>query len=124
MVATSFFVDTATNVYEYVAAIKNALRTSTTNDDDCGIESGGKGGSESEGKGRNGRESVWINVGPVQWHTNAQLRPTVDEFRDLIEAAGFVIQHWEVSEDLVGYRHPDDAAGSFLDLLGLTRGSL
>mmetsp|Transcript_67311 Transcript_67311/g.99791 ORF Transcript_67311/g.99791 Transcript_67311/m.99791 type:complete len:233 (-) Transcript_67311:677-1375(-) len=83
-IATSFFVDTAANVYEYVAIMKHLLRSSP------------------EG-------SVWINVGPIQWHPCALLRPTVDEFRDILTASGFELLKWEVSTEAVGYRHPDDA---------------
>lgn len=75
-----FFIDTATNIFEYVWTIRNSLR----------------------------HEGVWINFGPVQWHRNAQLHPTTNELRDIIEAAGFEVKYWEVSEKLVAYRHPDD----------------
>ena len=75
-----FFIDTATNIYEYIMSIRHLLKN---------------GG-------------VWINLGPVQWHQNCQLHPTTNELRDMIEAAGFEVQHWEVSENLVAYRHPDD----------------
>ncbi|KAL7435987.1 hypothetical protein ACHAXM_004948 [Skeletonema potamos] len=75
-----FFIDTATNIYEYILTIRHLLR------------SGG----------------VWINLGPVQWHRNSQLHPTTNELRDMIQAAGFEVRHWEVSEKLVAYRHPDD----------------
>lgn len=75
-----FFIDTATNIFEYVWTIRNLLR----------------------------QEGVWVNFGPVQWHRNAQLHPTTNELRDIIEAAGFEVKYWEVSEKLVAYRHPDD----------------
>ena len=75
-----FFIDTATNIFEYILTIRHSLRL---------------GG-------------VWINYGPVQWHQNAQLHPTTNELRDMIEAAGFEVKQWEVSEKLVAYRHPDD----------------
>ncbi|KAL7526591.1 LOW QUALITY PROTEIN: hypothetical protein ACHAXR_001559 [Thalassiosira sp. AJA248-18] len=76
-IATCFFIDTATNIYEYVLTIRNLLR-------------------------------VWINLGPVQWHRNAQLQPSANELKDLIVLAGFQIMHWEISETLLAYRHPDD----------------
>eukprot|EP00984_Skeletonema_dohrnii_P015540 scaffold6739_cov186-Skeletonema_dohrnii-CCMP3373.AAC.2 len=79
-----FFIDTATNIYEYILTIRHLLKN--------GLKNGG----------------VWINLGPVQWHQNCQLHPTTNELRDMIEAAGFEIKHWEVSEKLVAYRHPDD----------------
>ncbi|KAL3756344.1 hypothetical protein ACHAWU_007295 [Discostella pseudostelligera] len=79
-IATCFFIDTATNIYEYILTIRNALRV---------------GG-------------VWINVGPVQWHRNAQLQPSVDELKEIISLCGFKIIHWEVSDKLLAYRHPND----------------
>ena len=79
-IATCFFIDTATNIYEYILAIRNLLRV---------------GG-------------VWINVGPVQWHQNAQLQPSVDELKEIISLSGFEIRYWEMSEKLGAYRHPDD----------------
>ena len=79
-VATCFFIDTATNIYEYITTVRNLLRT---------------GG-------------LWINLGPVQWHRNAQLQPTTAELKDLILMAGFEIMKWEISDKLIAYRHPDD----------------
>jgi len=79
-IATCFFIDTSTNIYEYILTIRNLLRT---------------GG-------------VWINLGPVQWHSNAQLQPSTNELKDLISLAGFEIKHWEITEKLLAYRHPDD----------------
>jgi hypothetical protein len=79
-ITTCYFIDTATNIYEYILTIKNLLRS----------------------------DGLWINVGPVQWHRNAQLQPSVNELRQLIELVGFKIHHWEVEDDLVGYRHPSD----------------
>ena len=75
-----FFIDTATNIYDYIFTIRHLLRN----------------------------RGVWINLGPVQWHRNSQLHPTTNELRDMIQAAGFDIKYWEVSEKLVAYRHPDD----------------
>lgn len=79
-IATCYFIDTATNIHEYILTIKNLLR----------------------------RGGLWINLGPVQWHRNAQLQPSVNELRQMIELFGFQIHHWEVEDRLVGYRHPDD----------------
>ena len=79
-IATCFFIDTATNIYEYIITIQNLLR------------SGG----------------VWINLGPVQWHSNAQLQPSANELKDLIMLSGFEVIHWEISDKLMAYRHPDD----------------
>ena len=85
-IATCYFIDTATNIYEYILTIRNLLRV---------------GG-------------VWINLGPVQWHRNAQLQPSADELKDMILLAGFTIVHWEISDKLLAYRHP-------LDILSGTR---
>ena len=79
-ITTCFFIDTATNIYEYIITIRNLLRA---------------GG-------------VWINLGPVQWHRNAQLAPSTDELKDMIILSGFEVRHWEISEELLAYRHPDD----------------
>jgi hypothetical protein len=79
-IATCFFIDTATNIYEYILTIRNLLRI---------------GG-------------VWINLGPVQWHQNAQLQPSTEELKGIIVLAGFNIIHWEVNNELLAYRHPDD----------------
>jgi carnosine N-methyltransferase len=79
-IATCFFIDTATNIYEYILTIRNLLRI---------------GG-------------VWINLGPVQWHQNAQLQPSTEELKGIIVLAGFKIIHWEVNNNLLAYRHPDD----------------
>ena len=84
-IATCYFLDTATNIYEYILTIKNLLRP---------------GG-------------LWINVGPVQWHRNAQLQPSVNELRQIIQLFGFKIHYWSVEDRLVGYRHPDDVLPSF-----------
>ena len=81
---TLFFIDTATNIYEYIFTIHHLLRN---------------GG-------------VWINYGPVQWHRNSQLHPSTNELRDMIQLGGFEILYWEISEELVAYRHPDDDLGS------------
>ena len=79
-IATCYFIDTATNIYEYILTIRNLLRV---------------GG-------------IWINLGPVQWHRNAQLQPSTNELKDMILLAGFSIVHWEISDKLLAYRHPQD----------------
>jgi hypothetical protein len=83
VIATSFFLDTATNIYQYIMIMKHLLHSSEV--------------------------SLWINCGPVQWHPCALLRPTVDELRDMLEASGFELITWEISEKIVAYRHPDDS---------------
>ncbi|EJK69179.1 hypothetical protein THAOC_09597 [Thalassiosira oceanica] len=83
-IATCFFIDTASNIFEYLLTIKHAIRP----------------------------KGLWINLGPVQWHRNAQLGLSADELKDLVRMAGFDIVVWEVSEELVPYRHPDDVTGT------------
>lgn len=80
-VVTCFFIDTATNIYEYLAIIRSVL---------C---SGG----------------VWINVGPVQWHANALVQPSGDELKVLIGGFGFNILSWAVDSETVNYRHDEDS---------------
>ena len=88
VIATSFFIDTATNIYEYIMIMKHLLLEPTTSDDD--------------------NVSLWINCGPVQWHPCALLRPTVDELKDILEICGFELLTWEIADEIVAYRHPDD----------------
>lgn len=78
---TCFFIDTATNIYEYLETIKKLLKPGT---------------------------GVWINVGPVQWHHNALLRPSVDELKDLIQAHGWKIRLWLIDNTAVSYRDESD----------------
>jgi len=80
-VVTCFFIDTASNIYEYIVVIKNALK------------SGGR----------------WINVGPLQWHQNAILHPAGNELRSIIESMGFDIESWTVDDEVVNYRHDDSS---------------
>ena len=82
MQVTCFFIDTATNIYEYLETIRELLRPGT---------------------------GVWINVGPVQWHHNALLRPSVDELKDMIEACGWKIRVWSIDTAPVSYRDENDA---------------
>lgn len=56
-IITCFFIDTATNIFEYLSIIDNILT---------------KGG-------------IWINVGPLQWHSNSLMKPTVNELKKIIE---------------------------------------
>lgn len=78
-IVTCFFLDTATNVYEYLSVIHNLL----------------KGGV------------IWINVGPLQWHSNAKIRPSIDELRMLIDSMGFNVKHWAVDKEPIPYRHDE-----------------
>jgi hypothetical protein len=81
VVATAFFIDTATNIYEYIFIMKHLLKD---------------------------KSSIWVNCGPVQWHPCAMLRPTVDELRDILIASGFELITWEIAPETLAYRHPDD----------------
>jgi N2227-like protein len=76
VVITCFFLDTASNVLEYIANISNILR------------SGGQ----------------WINVGPLQWHSNAKIHPAANELQQLIILAGFQITHWSIDTTPIDYR--------------------
>lgn len=78
-IVTCFFIDTASNIYEYIITIRNALKN---------------GG-------------VWINVGPLQWHMNAKLHPSGDELKYLIETMGFDIIEWSVDDEAINYRYDD-----------------
>jgi hypothetical protein len=78
-IVTCFFIDTASNIYEYLLVIRNVLMA---------------GG-------------IWINVGPLQWHGNSKLNPSGDELRLIIESMGFVIHSWMVDDEAINYRHDD-----------------
>ena len=78
-IVTCFFIDTASNIYEYLLVIRNALK----------------------GGGR------WINVGPLQWHSNAKLHPSGDELQNIIKSMGFRIESWKVDDKAINYRHDD-----------------
>ena len=79
-VVSCFFIDTATNIYEHLAVISSAL---------CS-------------------EGLWVNVGPVQWHQNALVRPSGLELKMLIQGFGFEILTWSVDTEGVNYRHDED----------------
>lgn len=78
-IVTCFFIDTATNIYEYIEIMKTLLKPN----------------------------GLWINVGPVQWHGNALLQPSVNELKELIVSFGFEIVLWEVDSIPVPYRQDD-----------------
>ncbi|KAL7492012.1 hypothetical protein ACHAWT_001268 [Skeletonema menzelii] len=84
VVATSFFIDTATNIYEYIYMMKHMLDTN----------------------------GIWVNCGPVQWHPCALLRPTVEQLKDMLQVAGFDLISWSIADEAVAYRHPDDVGGA------------
>ena len=76
VIVTCFLIDTATNIYDYIQVIQNLLRP----------------------------HGVWINVGPVQWHHNALLRPSVDELKDILEACGWKLKVWSIDTKPISYR--------------------
>lgn len=76
VIVTCFFIDTATNIYEYISVIKYILRN------------GGR----------------WINYGPLQWHQNALLTPSAEELRQVIEKTGFDVQYWDIDQNQINYR--------------------
>jgi hypothetical protein len=80
-IVTCFFIDTASNLYEYIDMIQSLVKP--------GI-------------------GVWINVGPVQWHQHAQLRPSVDELKDLLLAMGWSIKLWSIDRTPISYRESDN----------------
>jgi carnosine N-methyltransferase len=84
VVVTCFFIDTASNIYEYLGTITNILKA---------------------------HSGIWINVGPVQWHQNAILRPSVDELKMTVEGLGWKLKSWSVDNDPLPYR---DSGGNFV----------
>jgi N2227-like protein len=84
-VVTSFFIDTATTVYDFITTIAMIL------------SSGG----------------LWVNVGPLQWHINNKVPVAVNELRMILEnfrdqTSGkhvFHILHWSVDENPIRYRN-------------------
>ena len=78
-IITCFFIDTATNIYDYLAIIHNAL-----------IDGG-----------------LWIHVGPLQWHLNAHLHPSVNELKGMVQDLGFTIQQWSIDKEAMDYRMDD-----------------
>jgi len=95
-IVTCFFLDTATNIYEYIVTIRHAL-----------IPHGG----------------VWINLGPVQWHENAVIQPSVDELRILIQDTfHFHISHGQVDLMPIKYRniHETDTLDQHFSYLSST----
>ena len=81
VVVTCFFIDTASNVFDYLAVVSNVLNT------------GGQ----------------WINIGPLQWHSNAHLHLAADELKELIQIFGFRIHHWSIDTKPTDYRTEDPA---------------
>ena len=84
-VVTCFFLDTATNLFEYILTIQNVLKRGNN------TKNGGGGG-------------IWIHVGPVQWHGQAQIAPSVEELHRLFQQLNFTILHWSIDEIPIPYR--------------------
>ncbi|KAG7359187.1 N2227-like protein [Nitzschia inconspicua] len=80
VVVTCFFIDTAHNIYDYVGMINGVLKAKT---------------------------GIWINVGPVQWHPNAVLRPSVDELKKVLEGLGWQLKVWSIDDSPLSYRDTD-----------------
>jgi SAM-dependent methyltransferase len=80
LLITCFFIDTANNIYEYLQTINEVLKPKT---------------------------GIWINVGPLQWHQNAMLRPSADELKDLLQAYGFSLKVWKIDRDPISYRESE-----------------
>lgn len=96
VVVTCFFIDTATNIFDYIQTIHKALSAAAAAGGNNNNEGGGGGGG------------MWINVGPIQWHRNAQLFPSGDELRAMITNMGFVIEHWSVDQQPMEYRNRNE----------------
>lgn len=79
-VITCFFVDTATNIFHYLKVMEHVLA--------------------------NDGESLWINVGPLQWHGNALLPGlAANELREILMEQYDII-HWSIDETPMEYRNP------------------
>lgn len=83
-IVTCYFLDTATTVYDYLMTIEGIL-----------IQNG-----------------LWVNVGPLQWHSNNQVPMAVDEIRMILEQRCnpytgkpiFQILFWEIDAQPINYR--------------------
>ena len=80
VVITCFFLDTATNLYQYLDVMRYVLPTN----------------------------GLWINVGPLQWHGNALLPGlAANELRHLLEV-DYTVLHWSVDQKPMEYRNPTE----------------
>ena len=87
-IVTCFFLDTATNLFQYLDIIQDMLK-----DDD---DNNNEGGS-----------SLWINVGPLQWHANALLPGiAANELQEVLLDQDFEILHWSIDDQPMEYRNP------------------
>lgn len=84
-VVSCFFIDTATNIYEYLHTIWDVL-----------VDNG-----------------IWINVGPLQWHSNSLIPVSVQELRMILQqfhrdggddGGTFRILHWSIDQTSIPYR--------------------
>ena len=78
-IVTCFFLDTATNVYEYLDAMYESVEPS----------------------------GVWINVGPLQWHGNAEISMAANELHLVLHDYGWRILEWSVDVQPTPYRGGD-----------------
>ncbi|CAM9402287.1 unnamed protein product [Choristocarpus tenellus] len=88
-VVTSFFIDTAPNIIEYIATIRRVLR---------------QGG-------------LWINCGPLHWHEHARLALSLDEILALVRGFGFRVEGLE-QLPVGGYRSGDGKGGDSMRVEG------
>jgi N2227-like protein len=90
-IVTCFFLDTATNLFDYISTIHASLAT---------------GG-------------IWVNVGPLHWHRNALLPAVaVDELHALLVGPGtslfgFEALHWSVDDQAMPYRASSTINGNY-----------
>jgi len=96
VIVTCFFLDTATNLWQYLDIIDHVL---------C-LKQHDSYSTNCRGPG------LWINVGPLQWHSNALLPTmTADELRQVLEDRDYEILHWSVDEEPMEYRNPTSGTG-------------
>ena len=76
-IVTCFFLDTATNILDYLHAMERVLQ----------------------------RKGRWINVGPLHWHANARLVLTAEDLYAVFQAASqWKILEWSVDDTPLEYR--------------------
>jgi carnosine N-methyltransferase len=69
VVVTCFFVDTAADIFEFIAVISHVLK----------------------------RGGVWINAGPLHYHQNSTLRYSFAALTEVLDRGGFRIVHKELA---------------------------
>lgn len=85
-IVTCFFIDTATNVYDYVDAIWRLITV------------GGR----------------WVNIGPLLWHRNTVLGASADELRHVLEHRWKIIT-WKVDHEPIDYRADESHRSTHFD---------